>query len=111
LSFEAESRLRAFCTVHPTGIASSPCISVCCRTGPSVSERSHAAGLWGEWSAQWSPPVVASLLEATADVHGLTLATRNRIDVMDIPVAVVDSWNSRQLIKTACMLACPNLVG
>jgi hypothetical protein len=50
------------------------------------------AGLWGDWSAQRSRPVVDTLLAATAVVHGLTFVTRNTRDVQDLPVKVLNPW-------------------
>ena len=50
------------------------------------------ARLWAEWSAQRPGPVVDTLLAATAVVHGLTLVTRNKGDVADLPVTVLDPW-------------------
>ena len=48
--------------------------------------------LWGEWSAQRPRAIVDTLLAATAEVHGLTLATRNMRDVSDLPIVCVDPW-------------------
>lgn len=57
----------------------------------AVSER------WGEFSAagrqRGKPlPVVDGLLAATADVHGLTLVTRNIRHFADVGVAVFSPW-------------------
>lgn len=38
-------------------------------------------------------PVVDSLIAATASVHGLVVATRNRTDFADTGVGLVDPWN------------------
>jgi toxin FitB len=50
------------------------------------------AKLWGELSAQRPRPVVDTLLAATAVVHGLTLVTRNTVDVRDTGVTLLDPW-------------------
>jgi toxin FitB len=50
------------------------------------------AKLWGEWSAQRPRPVIDTLLAATAVVHDLTLVTRNRSDVLDLPLHIFDPW-------------------
>jgi toxin FitB len=50
------------------------------------------ARLWGELSAQRPRPVVDTLLAATAVVHGLTLVTRNTVDVLDTGVTLLDPW-------------------
>jgi len=55
----------------------------------------HAtATLWGEFSADRTRPIVDTLLVATAIVHGLTLVTRNTIDVQDLPVKLLNPWQS-----------------
>jgi toxin FitB len=51
------------------------------------------AGLWGDWSAQRSRPVIDTLLAATALTHGLTFVTRNTRDVQDLPVKMLNPWS------------------
>jgi len=52
------------------------------------------ASLWGTFSAGRTRPVVDTLLAATAIVHGLTLVTRNTADVQDLPVKLLNPWQS-----------------
>ena len=53
------------------------------------------ARLWGELSAGRSPPVIDTLIAATAMVHGLTLVTRNTRDVELTGVALRNPWQVR----------------
>jgi predicted nucleic acid-binding protein len=55
---------------------------------------SAIAASWGELSAQHPRPVIDTLLAATALVHDLTLVTRNVSDVLDLPVKVIDPWQT-----------------
>ncbi len=50
------------------------------------------ADTWGRFGAGDSLPVVDGLLAATAQVHGLTLVTRNVDDVVRTGVAVLDPF-------------------
>ena len=54
------------------------------------------AKLWGELNgaAPKTPPVVDTLLAATAIVHNLTLVTRNVKDFTNFPVRVLNPWKS-----------------
>ena len=56
------------------------------------------ANVWGEMSANRSRPVIDTLLAATAQVHALTLVTRNVKDVGDLPIPVLDPWDSSQSV-------------
>ena len=47
---------------------------------------------WGRLSAIRRVPVVDALLAATANVHGLTLVTRNEQDVAGLGVAVLNPF-------------------
>ncbi len=47
---------------------------------------------WGRLSAIRRLPVVDALLAATANVHGLTLVTRNEADVAGLGVQVLDPF-------------------
>lgn len=50
--------------------------------------------LWGRLTADRTPAVVDTLLAATAIVHGLTLVTRNVRDIADLPVRILNPWQS-----------------
>jgi toxin FitB len=50
------------------------------------------AELWGRFNVPDPPPVLDSLLAATASAHGLTLATRNVRDVARTGVACVNPF-------------------
>ena len=50
---------------------------------------------WGELSSGRSLPVIDTLIAATAIEHGLTLATRNAIDVAATGAAIFDPWQVR----------------
>ncbi len=52
------------------------------------------ATAWGELSAQDPLPVIDSLLAATAQVHGLTVVTRNVGDIALTGVPTLDPWNA-----------------
>jgi predicted nucleic acid-binding protein len=52
------------------------------------------ATLWGALSADRTRTAVDTLLAATAIVHGLTLVTRNTKDVADLPVRLLNPWES-----------------
>jgi toxin FitB len=51
---------------------------------------------WGELSANRRPPVIDTLIAASAISHGLTLVTRNTRDVESTGVPLVDPWQIRQ---------------
>jgi predicted nucleic acid-binding protein len=51
------------------------------------------ARLWGDWSSERPRPVVDTLLAATAELHSLTLVTRNIRDVRGIPVKLLNPWS------------------
>lgn len=55
-----------------------------------VDERVAIA--WGRIAAGRSRSVTDGLIAATAQVHGLTLATRNIRDFVDLGVPLVDPW-------------------
>jgi toxin FitB len=48
---------------------------------------------WGRMSAKRSPPSIDALLAATAKVHGMTLATRNRADVADLGAQLLNPFD------------------
>ncbi|MDE1987639.1 MAG: type II toxin-antitoxin system VapC family toxin [Alphaproteobacteria bacterium] len=50
---------------------------------------------WGKMGATRSLPVVDALLAATAKVHGMTLVTRNTLDVADLDVAVLNPFEAQ----------------
>jgi predicted nucleic acid-binding protein len=52
------------------------------------------ATLWGQLSADRTRPIIDTFLVATAIVHGLTLVTRNTKDVADLPVKLLNPWQS-----------------
>jgi predicted nucleic acid-binding protein len=52
----------------------------------------EVARRWGELSADRSRPVIDTLIAATALVHGLTLVTRNAVDMRGIELAIIDPW-------------------
>lgn len=54
---------------------------------------------WGEMGADRSRPVIDTLLAATAQVHGLTLVTRNLKDVADLAVPVLDPWDASGAVR------------
>jgi predicted nucleic acid-binding protein len=47
---------------------------------------------WGEMSATGACPVIDTLIAATALLHGLTLVTRNTLDVTATGVSLLDPW-------------------
>ncbi|WFB37424.1 type II toxin-antitoxin system VapC family toxin [Kiritimatiellota bacterium B12222] len=49
--------------------------------------------VWGQLQSQRSLPVIDGLLAATAQVHHLSIATRNSIDFKDLGVAVVNPFD------------------
>lgn len=55
---------------------------------------------WGELSADRSRPVIDTLIAVTAQVHDLTLVTRNVDDVRGIDVTVIDPWKIRKPMRT-----------
>lgn len=50
------------------------------------------AQAWGVMSAGRTRPVVDTLLAATAQVHGLTVVTRNTRDFANLGVPVLNPW-------------------
>lgn len=52
----------------------------------------RVADRWGRIAAARSVPVIDALMAATADVHGLTLVTRNARDVEGLGVPVLDPF-------------------
>ena len=52
----------------------------------------RVADLWGRFSARGTFPVVDALLAATAQVHNLTLVTRNVSDVRDTGVKCLNPF-------------------
>jgi toxin FitB len=50
------------------------------------------ARLWGDLSAQGRPPVIDTLIAATALVHGLTVVTRNVKDFVASGAALLNPW-------------------
>lgn len=52
------------------------------------------AECWGSLSARRPIPVVDGLLAATAQVHGLTLVTRNEADVTGLGTAVLNPFRA-----------------
>ena len=55
------------------------------------------ATAWGDLNAARPLPVPLSLLAATAQVHALTLATRNVKDVRDTGIDWINPWEGEQL--------------
>lgn len=53
---------------------------------PAIARR------WGRWSAEHGNASADLMIAATADVHGLTVATRNVSDFERFGVRVVDPW-------------------
>ena len=51
------------------------------------------ATAWGELSAHEPLPVIDALLAATAQVHGLTIVTRNVSDIERTGVPHLNPWN------------------
>ena len=58
------------------------------RTGRLLPIRAAEAAAWGELMALRPLPVLDGFLAATAQVHTLTLATRNEADFASLPVPV-----------------------
>ena len=58
------------------------------RTGRLLPIRAAEAAAWGELMALRPLPVLDGFLAATAQVHSLTLATRNESDFAGLPVQV-----------------------
>ncbi len=54
------------------------------------------ADTWGRMNARRTVPAIDGLLAATAEVHGLTLATRNTADVEKTGVGLVNPFEPRQ---------------
>jgi hypothetical protein len=52
----------------------------------------EVATTWGELTAGRSLPVIDSLLAATAQVHGMTVVTRNTRDIEPTGVPCFDPW-------------------
>lgn len=52
------------------------------------------AHLWGTLSASRGLPVVDTLIAATALLHGLTVVTRNGVDMEATGVPLLDPWSS-----------------
>lgn len=50
---------------------------------------------WGELSANHGPPVIDTLIAATAIHHDLALVTRNIRDVRAVGVTLVNPWQAR----------------
>jgi toxin FitB len=50
---------------------------------------------WGELSAGGNPPVIDTLIAATALSRDLTLVTRNTKDVQSSGVPLLDPWHAR----------------
>lgn len=60
----------------------------------------QVARVWGEFTARARDrgrplPVTDGLIAATAQVHGLTVITRNVKDFADTGVALIDPWQDR----------------
>lgn len=55
---------------------------------------SDVATLWGQLSAGRSRPMTDTLLAATAIHHQLTFVTRNITDFRDLPIRIVNPWES-----------------
>jgi predicted nucleic acid-binding protein len=51
-----------------------------------------AARVWGDLSAQRRPPVIDTLIAATALVHGLTVVTRNVRDFVASGAPLLNPW-------------------
>ena len=62
------------------------------RTGRLLPIRASEAAVWGDLMALRPLPVLDAFLAATAQVHGLTLATRNVADFAGLPVQVVNPF-------------------
>lgn len=54
---------------------------------------SAIARLWGNWSSDRPRPVVDSLIAATAQIHGMTLVTRNLKHIEGLPVKSLNPWS------------------
>lgn len=54
---------------------------------PAIARR------WGRWSAEHGRAGADVLIAATADIHGLRVATRNVTDFERFGVGVVDPWH------------------
>src|SRR4029077_17833597 len=50
---------------------------------------------WGRMSAKRPVSTVDALLAATAKVHGMTLVTRNTVDVADLGAKVLNPFEAR----------------
>jgi predicted nucleic acid-binding protein len=54
----------------------------------------EAAKIWGDLSSDRSRPVDDTLIAATALLHDLTVVTRNEDDFIDLPIRVLNPWES-----------------
>jgi predicted nucleic acid-binding protein len=54
----------------------------------------ETAKLWGTMSSHRTRPAADTLIAATAKQHGLTVVTRNVKDYEDLPVRVLNPWQS-----------------
>ena len=60
--------------------------------GRVLAVDARVAETWGMMSATGSLAIADALLVATARMHGLVLATRNRRDFENLGVEVFDPW-------------------
>lgn len=68
--------------------------------GRVISVTAEIAERWGEMQAARGPlPPVDSLIAATAQVHGLTVVTRNVADFERCGVAVIDPWSPEHEVE------------
>src|SRR5262249_11310432 len=61
---------------------------------PRASRRRAIAGAWAVLGISNPLPLIDGLLAATAEVHGLTLVTRNVDDFLRTGVSVVDPFST-----------------
>lgn len=68
------------------------------RTGRLLPIRAAEAAAWGELMALRPLPVLDGFLAATAQVHTLTLATRNEADFAGLPLQIENPFSEQSEI-------------
>ena len=60
----------------------------------TISVDTHVAEAWGRLAAQRPVAVIDGLIAATALVHGMTLVTRNVLDIADLGLTTLNPWEA-----------------
>lgn len=80
--------------------------------GPRILPVDRAvAAAWGHLSAAGNFPVIDALLAATAQIHGLTLVTRNVKDIARSGVHMPESFRVPRLMHDLCNQDWPSNLG